>query len=289
MDLRLHLMVIWRFRRIVFGGVLAAFLIAALVLFDPAIKHGPSLTPREQETWISSSTLLVTQEGFPWGRSVLPGVDPSAPIAKSPEAEGSPTRYADPARLSYLATIYSHFLTSDEVVRLIPDPPPGMSISAQTVKAGGNVSAADLPMIALEATADTPEGAARLTRTATEALKDYITTSQASENVPAGQRVELRVIKQTSDAVLVRGLPWSKAVVAFSFVLALAFALAYVLENLRPRSERLASLDAVLATDHPDFDADAVFDPTWEPEQPRGAYPKGRGQSYTPTKESTQV
>lgn len=238
MDLRLHFMVLWRFRALVGGGLVAGAIFALMTLYSPHVANGLSLTPREPQVWVSSTKLLVTQEGFPWGRSVLPGVDPSAPVLEGSERSESGTAYADPSRFEYLATIYSHFLTSDEVRTLIPDPPPGMSISAQPVRAGGTMSAGGLPLIALDATASSADGARDLSRKATDALEQYIRSSQRAENVPAGQRVELRVIENSGAAFQMRGLPKSKAFVAFSAALALAIVLAYVLENLRPQTAR---------------------------------------------------
>jgi hypothetical protein len=238
MDLRLHLMVLWRFRVLICAGIVVGALLALLALYSPHAANGLSLTPREPSVWVSSTKLLVTQAGFPWGRSVLPGVDPSAPPVADDDSESSRsgTRYAEPARLSYLANIYSHFLTSDEVLTLIPDPPPGMSISAQPVRAGGSLSAGQLPLIALDAAASSAQGAGDLSRKATAALERYIHSSQTAEKVPDGQRVVVRVMDNTAAPVQLQGLPMSKAFVAFSVALALAVALAYVLENLRPRT-----------------------------------------------------
>jgi hypothetical protein len=155
---------------------------------------------------------------------------------------------------------------------LIPDPPPGMATSAQPVGAGGTLSAAALPLIALDATASSADGARDLSRKATAALEHYIRSSQTTEHVPAGQRVELRVIENTAAPFRVRGLPKSKAFVAFSVVLALAIALAYALENLRPQTARaMRSGDTKIA---------APFDPL------PPTYPIDQGQTPSPRPES---
>lgn len=270
-------MVLWRFRLLVAGGFVLGAMLAVLSVYAPHVRSGLALTPRQPEMWVSSTKLLVTQEGFPWGRSVLPGIDPSAPAIPEDDSERSrsSTRYADPERLSYLANIYSHFLTSDDVLRQIPDPPPGMSISAQPVRAGGSLSASELPMIALDASATSAGGARDLSRKATASLERFIHSSQTSEKVPDGQRVVVRAIDDTAPPVRLRGLPMSKAFVAFSVALALAIALAYVLENLRPRTAR------ALRSNGPDVMA--PFDPL------PPTYPNGQRQALAPRPESRQA
>jgi hypothetical protein len=290
MDLRLHLKVLWRFRLVLLSGLVLALTLAVLAIFEPGIKNGPSLTPREPEIWMSSTKLLVTQEGFPWGRSVLPGVVPEGATAPVPDSGKSSdpdaTKYADPGRLSYLATIYSHFLSSDKVLRLIPDPPPGMSITAQPVKAGDTLSASDLPMIALDASATTPERAVDLGRRATDALERYIKSSQAAERVPPGQRVELRVINDSAEVSKLRGLPMTKGVVAFCFVLALAIGVAYVLENLWPQTGREAGIDASSPLDP---ETDQLVASFWPEPALGAAYTNGQERSRPPDTESSNA
>ena len=67
MDLGLYFRVLWRFRFLVALGLLAAFALAALSLFSVS----PSgVTYRQSEVWSASAKILVSQEGFPEGRSI---------------------------------------------------------------------------------------------------------------------------------------------------------------------------------------------------------------------------
>ena len=73
MDLNLYLRVLWRFRLIVVVG----FVLAITVAFASVAKVGAdgslSISYRQQPTWQGTTRLFVTQQGFPWGRTVLPG------------------------------------------------------------------------------------------------------------------------------------------------------------------------------------------------------------------------
>ena len=67
MDLQLYFRVLWRFRFLMAIGLLAALALSALSL----VSVGPSgVSYRQQEVWSSSAKLLVSQDGFPEGRSI---------------------------------------------------------------------------------------------------------------------------------------------------------------------------------------------------------------------------
>jgi hypothetical protein len=87
MDLSLCFGVLWRFRLIVAAGfVLASF---AKVGF----AHGSlSISHRLQEAWQGTTRLFVTQQGFPWGRTVLPA---DSPTAVPPTSTSSGLQFAD--------------------------------------------------------------------------------------------------------------------------------------------------------------------------------------------------
>ncbi len=69
MNLLRHIDVLWRGRVIIAIGLVVAILMATFALFK--VSDG-GLSYRKPETWASSTKLLITQPGFPWGRSVLP-------------------------------------------------------------------------------------------------------------------------------------------------------------------------------------------------------------------------
>ena len=69
MDLSLYGRVIWRFRWLVVLGLILAIALAVLSVAKVS-SHG--LSYRKHEVWQSSTTVLLTQHGFPWGRAVVP-------------------------------------------------------------------------------------------------------------------------------------------------------------------------------------------------------------------------
>src|SRR5437762_10309500 len=98
------------------------------------VGGGPAITYRQNQTWVSYVTMLVSQEGFPWGRAVLDQSDPSAKNKVNRTA-----RFADPGRFSSLAILYSHFADSDAVKRLmLRDGPLRGKIEAAPVLASDN-------------------------------------------------------------------------------------------------------------------------------------------------------
>src|ERR687895_17826 len=103
MDLRLHMDVLRRWRAVLAAGAVLAVVLGVLVTF----KVSPSgLEWRSQATYESTSRTFVTQAGFPWGRTTLPGSDPTQPVV--PDSDGPRRSFAPPARFTELATIYSY-------------------------------------------------------------------------------------------------------------------------------------------------------------------------------------
>jgi hypothetical protein len=247
MDLRVHAAVLWRFRLLMGAGVLLALLLAILSI----AKIGSSgVTYRDKEQWLSHETLLVSQTGFPIGQSVLNEVVPLRTSSGSTVTgdQGNPDyipRYADTGRFSELAVLYARLANSDPVERLLfkAGPIPGaVSISAAGVS---DQAAGPLPLIEVSGVATTAKGAKNLTHRAATALKRYIATQQAHNNVPEESRVLLTTVKDASDrnliedglqgTMLIKGHSKLRPMLVFVAVFGLFAAIAFVLENLRPR------------------------------------------------------
>src|SRR4051794_39837690 len=124
MELERHLGVLWR-HRILLG---ISLLIGVTLAFLAAYKV-PDMSRRGTEVFSSTSTVMVTQSGFPWGRVILPSsaavsgataIPPTAgqtPAAKPKTAgsDGAQVDFADPGRFSNLATVYSILTKSDAI------------------------------------------------------------------------------------------------------------------------------------------------------------------------------
>ena len=129
MDLAQHAAVLWRFRAVVAGGIALGIVLAILAAYQL-----PSLSPRGSETWSSESSLLVTQQGFPEGRVHAAhradrGTIRTPRSAAARTAEGR-LEFADPDRLSALASLYAQLAFSDRVRQRLPEKPTAAQIQA---------------------------------------------------------------------------------------------------------------------------------------------------------------
>ena len=241
MDLELYFRVLWRFRIIVLTGLSLALGLMLLSTMRVSFEGlSPKFTYRESEQWASDVTLLVTQPGFPLGRSILDDVvpvDPGDGASQSSE-EGAASdfvpRYGDPSRFSNLAVVYAHLATSDEVMRLAHPrgPLPGIVTAQAMVNPD---SGGILPIVLIRGTSATPAAAAGLAERAGASLRKYIARQQAANRIKADRRVALEYINHAQRPVLL--MPRSKTRPMFTFlaVLIATIGLVFVLENLRPR------------------------------------------------------
>jgi len=252
MDLDRHLQVLWRFKSIIAVGVILGVLVAALATFKVSL-HGVGY--RSPEVWTSTSKVLVTQAGFPWGRTVLGASFPgsAATGASAAGAEAPAATFADPTRLSYLSLVYANFLMGDEIRTMLKQIPPGAGIVANPLRDGAASNADALPIIELATSATKPGDAQRLNVDAIAALRRYLDREQTRSATPKEQRVRLDTIAAPAGAALVEGRKLTAPVAAFLLCVFAAVALAYVLENLRPRLSRYS-----FATDDDDMPDEVV-------------------------------
>jgi hypothetical protein len=243
MDLELYFRVLWRFRIVVLIGLSLALGLMFLSMMRVSFEGGtPKFEYRESEQWASDVTLLVTQPGFPLGRSILddvvpvnPGEDASPPASGDSDAPPSfVPRYGDPSRFSNLAVVYAHLATSDEVLRLahpLGRIPGVVTASAMINQDSGGV----LPIVLIRGTATTPQTAVGLAERAGAALRGYIQREQAANGIPRDRRVDLEYINHAQPPVLM--MPRSKTRPMFTFlaVLVATVGLVFVLESFRPR------------------------------------------------------
>lgn len=230
---------LWRFRKIVAVGLALAFLLSFFTL----VRIGSAgISYRKAERWVSYETLFVTQRGFPWGRSVVPTA-PSGTQEKPSQA------YADPTRLSSLAILYSQLAVGDAVRQLmLKDGPIHGSIEAAPVLASQSSNGDALPLVSIAAFDSSPGAAITLATRAGDALRRYIVTQQETNDIAPADRVLLTVVKEPTTAKLFQGRSKTLPIVVFVAMLAATLALAFVLENLRPRA-RTAAAETQLAAE----------------------------------------
>jgi hypothetical protein len=261
MNLARHASVLWRFRRVTLAGVLLGIVLAVLASYRVSSS---GLTPRGVETWSAVSSILVTQPGFPEGRVTLPekqiddGVTTDgAPAVDENAPPSDQIEFADPARLSGLGDLYSKFLTSDEVLRRVPEQPTPAMVQASPFAAsqGGLL----LPVVQLTTMAPSAEAAQRMNLNTYKALLDFLEERAKANDIPKAKRVELELLV-SPEMTLVSGRKPTASVLIFMLVLLGTVAVTHLLEALRNRrqAETLAVVDwqtpKNILDDEPDLD-----------------------------------
>ena len=238
MDLDLYFRVLWCNRLIVAIGFVLAISLTFASVVKVSFAHGsPSLAYRQQQTWQSTTRLFVTQEGFPWGRSVLPVASPT-PVPPTANSKSSGLEFADPTRFAVLAALYAQLINGDLVRRrILKGLPPGTKLSAQLVTDPATNGA--LPLVDVGSLAHTRAEAARVSRAAADLFRSYIAHQQASAGIPRNQRVLLQVVS-TKAPIVTMGRTKTLAIVTFLAVMTATVGLAFILENLRPHMRALA-------------------------------------------------
>jgi hypothetical protein len=245
MDLGLYLRVLWRFKVLVGCGLLLAFAAALLSFARVEFDGGmPKLIHRTDEVWLSASTVFVTQEGFPVGRSILDELIP----ADAPEGaeETFVPRFGDAGRYSGLAEVYAELAKSDEVRReVLSGAPPHTSYEPEPARSpNGTV----LPLIHMKGYGTSPEAAAAIANRATEAFRTYLEEEQARNGIPESRRVEVVITKEARGAELFEPRSVVRPIFIFLVVAMIFVALAFALENFRPRARTAPDVQPV---EHP--------------------------------------
>jgi hypothetical protein len=232
-DLALYARVLWRFRFLVVLGLLGASMLALFLMVEVRLVDGsPRFSYRQSEQWQSQATLLITEPGFPEGRKA-PNNPQDARQETSGAAPATPL-FADPHRFASLAVLYAHLLRSDSVLELLRSRGPidgTLDASARASQAEGS-----LPFVDVLAVSDSPAASMSLATRAAEALRDEIAREQTANGIAADERVLVTMVGHPRSADLTAGRPKAAPVVAFLAVMLLAVAVAFVYENLRPRS-----------------------------------------------------
>ena len=231
MDLPHFFRVIWRFKFLVAGGLLLAFALAVLAVFKVSPTGPNKLQYRQAQQWADDATLLVAPPGFPWGGTVIP---PSA----------------DPAKFASLATIYAHLISSAEVKRLVVRGGPvdfaaEPIISTVVPYSYQSSNSPPLPLITLEAQAATKARAVELVNRVTKAFLDYLRIQQTRAGLPIDKRVVVRVVDKDQIRLL-KGRSKTMPIMIFLLVAIASVGLAFLFENLRPRTKPVTSDEVAL-------------------------------------------
>jgi hypothetical protein len=232
MDLARHARVLWRYRWVTAGGILLGIVLAVLASYKVTTS---GLEPRGSSIYTSESQLLVTQAGFPEGRSVLPTPPPTDGLTPQPTENDKELQFADPSRFMTLADLYSTLIVSDEARSLIPEKPAASQIIASPLPAVSGVPV--LPIIELTTTADTAAGAQALNTHTADALRQLLKGRQAKADISPAQSVQIQTVNAPSPGTLTGRPSHAGSILALLLCLIGTVALTHLLEMLRTRRE----------------------------------------------------
>lgn len=244
MDLPLFANVLKRHPIVVTVGLLLAVVLAAFS-FLRITPHGVAY--RQQQQWVSYSTFLVTQQGFPWGSL----------------STQSPTRvpYADPGRLAGLAVMYSQMASSDPVINLIKrDGPLNGTIESAAVTTSKSSTAEPLPYVRIAALSPTPPEALDLSKRATRALETYFDSQQSKAGIRDKDRILLQLTNAPSEPVIFKKRSKALPIVVFLAMLFATVLAASLVDNAKRRREQskaeraerdMANAPSAVVTQHP--------------------------------------
>jgi hypothetical protein len=180
--------------------LVGAALTIGLVVLSVARISPSGISYRSPQLWSNQATLVLTQEGAPELRSVLP----------TSSAGGTPS-LADTSRFAGLIDVYTTLATSDPVTRVLGrrgliDPKllengasPITAVPVVSTVGGGTT-----PMMMISATAPTAIKATKLTRAATTAFLAEVRSRQRSAKIPVKDRIQLQVVKAADEPKLVK-------------------------------------------------------------------------------------
>lgn len=203
--------------KVVSLGLVLCVLAALFVYGRPGWDGKPTMTARTPQEWSASSTLLLTQKGFPAGRA-----------------------NADPNQLSNLAVLYAEIAMSDPVRRLAEA---GGKIRGEVTAEpviytiGEFSTPVLLPMVKISATAPTAGEALRDSAHVATALQRYVTSGQADAKIRPRDRVVIQTARSGrlpgSEPTLVSGPSKAVPIVIFALLTGLLLMAVFVYDNYR--------------------------------------------------------
>ena len=238
MDFGLFAGVLWRSRLVVLAGLLIACAAAVFAMARVEIQGGPRLVYRDPVVYQSTVQMLVSQPGFPEGRSVFN----TTPITLPSGRVDNPT-FADPSRFTELASLYSQLIMgnveSERVFGTLKPPQHEAIIASPMAAPGGN--GAVLPVIQITGVAPSPRKAVALADRAATSFSKYLAERQKATGVTESDRVIIdRFAGPLRPTVY---LPRKKTRAIFAFVLILMLTVTVVFVREKARNRRAAEAD----------------------------------------------
>jgi hypothetical protein len=209
MDIGRFVSVAWRFRVLLGCGLLLAVLITALSSLRVDFEEGrPNIGFREEQVWISAALVQVTRQGFALG---------------------------DQSEYAALATLYAELAKGDAIAREVQqDNSPGQRYEPAVMIQEGSGNA--MPLIHFNGYGPSAEAAADIAKRSSQAFQRYLAAEQEASEIPLARRVRADVIQQATPPFVWEARSYVKPVLLFLVTNMVFLAIAFGLENLRPRA-----------------------------------------------------
>jgi hypothetical protein len=191
-----------------------------LALFSQVRISSTGVSYRSPQVWSNEATVALSQAG-------------------APELGGSNEQTT---QLTTLVDVYAAYATSDAVINGLRrkgfltarDVRDGkLPIAASAVPSPLN--SAPTPLLKVTASGQTPAKATRLTQAATDELISYVKSRQIEAAIPVRERVQLQILKRSSEPEVIVPRSKSKAILILLAGLSATFAAAFIRDNIRRR------------------------------------------------------
>ena len=113
---------------------------------------------------------------------------------------------------------------------------PGERYESSVVKSVD--SGSSLPMIYMKGYGPSAQAAVDMANRSAEAFRDFLRTEQRESDIPDEKRVEVVVTQRASGAEVFEARSYVRPIFLFLLIMMAVLALAFCLENLRPRTMR---------------------------------------------------
>lgn len=237
---------------LVVGGAVGLLVAVSMVYTIPGFDQ------RDPRTYTAQSRLFVTS---PEGQYVRVSVPREVETGSSEGASGGgPAVTQTPPNVQPLlaaANIYPSIIVSDDVTRLrtkMFGPLPGRvtANALSAVSTPQRFAPAQIPIIDIFATAESPTQAITLANATSDAFGSWVKAEQNRSGVKPAERILIRELQVPRLATPSPGPSWGVPIlVALALVAAFGF-LAVVLDRLSPRTDEVAARPAAGAARAPD-------------------------------------
>jgi hypothetical protein len=195
----------------------------ALALLAVARITQNGLEYRSPPIYAATSTLLVTQEGFPWGRSGLTERVDGADVPV----------YADPGRMEYLATLYSELAMDSRAVQAQIERkgklPPGAYTVAPATASDGRA----LPLIEVMGLSESPAHAVVYANRVADGLRRYIRLNQDASGTSPADRIQLPVQTRAAIPEVFQGVKLTRPILILLLGSIITLVFAFTRDNMR--------------------------------------------------------